>query len=93
MLGSASGLCYSKGAKVILHTITRTADERELVILKNDMHRKYKSVRKPTNITDHRKCDMPDLHWNNRSTDVGAGYKILLQEYVDVYGEKHVKNC
>ncbi|MDE6925517.1 MAG: hypothetical protein K2P59_09720, partial [Acetatifactor sp.] len=57
VLGSASGLCYSAGANVVLHTITKTADERDHVTLGKDMLHKYKSVRKIPNIIEHHKYD------------------------------------
>lgn len=91
-LGSASGLCYSNGANVILHTITKTADERDSVTLGKDIHRKYKSVRKIPNIIKQYKYEMPDLHWDNRCNDTETGYSELLNKYIEMYGEKHVNN-
>ena len=90
VLGSASGLCYSAGANVVLHTITKTADERDHVTLGKDMLHKYKSVRKIPNIIEHHKYDMPDLHWDNRLTDAGTEYSALLDEYIEIYGDKNV---
>ncbi len=91
VLGSASGLCYSENVNVILHTITKTADERDFVTLGKDMHHKYRSVRKPANIVEHKKYNMPDLHWDNRRTEADMTYDILLQEYSGIYGEKYIK--
>ncbi len=90
VLGSASGLCYSESVNVILHTVTKTIDERDSVILGEDMHHKYKSVRKPANIIAHNKYNMPDLHWNNRRTEADTPYDILLKEYRRIYGDTYV---
>ncbi len=91
VLGSASGLCYSESVNVILHTITKTADERDFVTLGEDMHHKYRSVRKPTNIIEHKKYSMPDLHWDNRNSETDSAYDVLLQEYRGIYGDKYVE--
>lgn len=92
VLGSASGLCYSNGVNIILHTITKTADERDSVTLGKDIHRKYKSVRKIPNIIEQYKYEMPDLHWDNRCSDTETTYCDLLEQYIEIYGEKHVRN-
>lgn len=86
VFGSASGLCYSTGADVVLHTVTKTADERDRVTLEKDMLHKYKSVRKIPNIVEHRKYELPDLHWDNRRRDTDAEYSALLDEYLEIYG-------
>ena len=44
VLGSASGLCYIPEGTVTLHTIGRTADDRDLVVLDENITRKEKSM-------------------------------------------------
>lgn len=90
VLGSASGLCYSAGAFVTLHTISRTLDERDSVFLHRAGIRKYQSIRKRPNIIEHFKYNLEDFHWDNRNMDINADYGTLLQEYVDRYGAESV---
>ncbi|MDE7044775.1 MAG: glycogen/starch synthase, partial [Acetatifactor sp.] len=54
------------------------------------MLHKYKSVRKIPNIIEHHKYDMPDLHWDTRLTDAGTEYSALLDEYIEIYGDKNI---
>lgn len=91
LLGSASGLCYSEGASVTLHTISQVEDERDFVNWEQDMNSIYKNIRKKPNITRHYKYEDPDLHWDNRNLNLEVDYDVLLKEYIQMYGEESVR--
>jgi len=91
VLGSASGLCYSSGTSVTLHTICRTRDERDSVILDENITQKYKSVRKKPNIIKHYKYNLDDFHYDNRNKNPDMNYDVLLQEYLERYGTEAVE--
>lgn len=91
VLGSASGLCYSSGAFVVLHTMSRTADERDSVVLNENTMDQYRSVRKKPNILKHCKYNLEDFHWDNRNIDPSVSYDALLCEYIDRYGAESVE--
>lgn len=89
-LGSASGLCYSQGALVTLHTMSKTADERDSVILDERIAQRYKSIRRQPNIIKHCKYDLEDLHYDYRNQDPEIAYSDLLLEYSDRYGAERM---
>lgn len=85
VLGSASGLCYSDGAFVILHTMTRVIDDRESVCLEPDTIEQYKTVRKKPNIIKQEKYALEDLHWDERRMEMNISYAELAEDYIVKY--------
>lgn len=86
--GSASGLCYSPGAVVTLHTMSRVIDERDLVNLDQQTFGEYESIRKKPNIIAQYKYSLDDYHWDNRYLGRDLTYESLAGLYAEKYGKE-----
>lgn len=90
MLGSASGICYSPGISLVLHTMCAAKDEKKRVSLKEEGCRQYKKIRKKLNVDKHFGYQLEDCSgvegMNNKEED----FEILEYRYEEKYGKENL---
>lgn len=84
-LGSACGICYNDNATTALHTISKSYDKRDDVVLDREGRQKYRSLKKDLNIYRHERYMLPDLHYDLRIQDKNVGFAEKVFAYKRMY--------
>lgn len=93
-LGSACGICYNSQLTTVLHTLCKSGDERDMVMLNEKGRKKYAILRKSMNIDRHEKYMMPDYHYDLRVKSDSISFKEKTEVYLADYAAlNQLRNC